>query len=508
MPYTSPFARQGTYQPNTRLVDIILRQGEQQADAERRRGEIAGQAWQTIAGSLGEIAKHRADAPKRETEALQLKGLKADDDERATATAQETALRELFSSETPPAPEAIYRVVGPERGLKIVTGMAALQTQNQQAYANTQALVRDVLLGMDALPEGLRAEAYPAVRQNLLTRGIIQEQDAPPQYDAAWFKQARNYGKEPVRPVAAAPGTTFVNPETVQPGFTTPNPVAEATAADRVADNARADAAAKATEEYRTSQLGIQREQLAVAQQNAETARARSTALGTDASMPVDYRNVFERVVMSRPPNRRPALVAHANRLVAEGNLDELKSVIKQAAIEGENVDTKNQVLGRATTIDALKSVKSVLDDMKRQGVPTNILAGTLEDVARKLGTSTNPQYVTFATQLVATLVAYRRSITGAQFGETEAAEYYRMFPNYRQTSAVNAATIAGLLRQMQGNDRTYWDHKLGKDGMALLGVGQVDQADAAAKEGDTKEIPGFPGTEQTYKNGKWIRTK
>lgn len=28
------------------------------------------------------------------------------------------------------------------------------------------------------------------------------------------------------------------------------------------------------------------------------------------------------------------------------------------------------------------------------------------------------------------------------------------------------------------------------------------------AKEGETKPIPGFPGTEQTYKGGKWIRTK
>jgi hypothetical protein len=29
-----------------------------------------------------------------------------------------------------------------------------------------------------------------------------------------------------------------------------------------------------------------------------------------------------------------------------------------------------------------------------------------------------------------------------------------------------------------------------------------------AAKEGDVKPIPGHPGTEQTYRNGKWIRTK
>lgn len=32
--------------------------------------------------------------------------------------------------------------------------------------------------------------------------------------------------------------------------------------------------------------------------------------------------------------------------------------------------------------------------------------------------------------------------------------------------------------------------------------------AGGAPKEGDVKPIPGYPGTEQTFKNGKWIRTK
>jgi len=29
-----------------------------------------------------------------------------------------------------------------------------------------------------------------------------------------------------------------------------------------------------------------------------------------------------------------------------------------------------------------------------------------------------------------------------------------------------------------------------------------------ADEEGQRKPIPGYPGTEQTYRNGKWIRTK
>lgn len=38
--------------------------------------------------------------------------------------------------------------------------------------------------------------------------------------------------------------------------------------------------------------------------------------------------------------------------------------------------------------------------------------------------------------------------------------------------------------------------------------AGAAPAAATGAKEGDVKPIPGFPGTEQTYRNGKWIRTK
>jgi ribosomal protein S18 len=39
-------------------------------------------------------------------------------------------------------------------------------------------------------------------------------------------------------------------------------------------------------------------------------------------------------------------------------------------------------------------------------------------------------------------------------------------------------------------------------------GAGGGGGGGVSAKEGDVKPIPGYPGTEQTYRNGKWIRTK
>lgn len=47
--------------------------------------------------------------------------------------------------------------------------------------------------------------------------------------------------------------------------------------------------------------------------------------------------------------------------------------------------------------------------------------------------------------------------------------------------------------------------------GQSRLGIAEASATTETAgqpKEGDVKPIPGYPGTEQTYRNGKWIRTK
>lgn len=62
--YVSPYA-------NT-LADLMLRGGQQRADALRRSGEISGQMWQgvgnAVAGTLGALAKSREEAPIRALE--------------------------------------------------------------------------------------------------------------------------------------------------------------------------------------------------------------------------------------------------------------------------------------------------------------------------------------------------------------------------------------------------------------------------------------------------------
>lgn len=209
----------------------------------------------------------------------------------------------------------------------------------------------------------------------------------------------------------------------------------------------------------------------AIAGQQAATAAANAQArLGGGAgTLTPAYRNALERVIGNIPANRRGPKVTHAERLLAEQNEPELKDFIRQTAIDTENVDTKNQVLGRMATIASLNDTLAILQELRAKGVPTNILAGTVEDVARKLGTSTNTEYVELANRLQGTLINYRRAATGVAFGEREGAAYEKMFPNYRNTLPVNEALISGLMREMTTYDRVYWDHKLGPDGAALI---------------------------------------
>lgn len=190
------------------------------------------------------------------------------------------------------------------------------------------------------------------------------------------------------------------------------------------------------------------------------------------------WQNVVARATDNLPGPRRAQKLATFSRLFSEGQTQELADQIRQTVIDGETVDLKNQVIGRQTMRASLVNAKQTLDDMKQAGVPTNWFVGTVEDLLRKVGTTQNPQYVAMANQLADTLITYRRQATGVSFGEREAADYGRMFPNYRNTMPVNDAQIKGLLDSINSNDTVYWSHKLGPEGARLVLTGGAGNAE------------------------------
>lgn len=216
--------------------------------------------------------------------------------------------------------------------------------------------------------------------------------------------------------------------------------------------------------------------------------------------IPADKRLMIERVTNSLPKARREEWQSTLRNVVESGDEDELRSVIKQTAVEGEVAATRASVLGREQMVAALNDAKTVLKQLKAEGVPTGFFAGTVEDLYRKLGTSTNPKYVALANQLQETLINYRRAATGAAFSDKESSQYKSMFPNYSNQFPINEALIDGLTRAAETNNRTYWTGKVGKKQAEwLLGSGGAPSEDQPASRPGAFPVMGPDGKTYTF---------
>jgi hypothetical protein len=165
---------------------------------------------QTLANPVGGFLQGVAVAQRQKSEQdegrLREAQLRQADDQHAAATREEvetSRLSDVFTraaqEERDPTPGEIYSIVAPERGQKILAGLVALRSAKREDYDTQQKVLRDAIAGMHALPEPLRAAVYPTVRQHMIERGVITPQDAPDQYDPAWWAQTSGYGSQPAR---------------------------------------------------------------------------------------------------------------------------------------------------------------------------------------------------------------------------------------------------------------------------------------------------------------------
>lgn len=193
--------------------------------------------------------------------------------------------------------------------------------------------------------------------------------------------------------------------------------------------------------------------------------------------LPQDWRNVVRRAM----PNTLPAATRlgrmnEAAEYLAANDVEGLKSRVRQWAIESENVGTQMQVEGRADALVAMKDGLALLNNMRREGVDTNILTGTWEEIVRKLGTTSHPKRVEFASRMQRALSAYTLAMSGVQFSENEAKRYYELFPNASNTLLVNEALAKSLLRSMGAEDKRFWEQKLDIPGAKLVSAIPTEQ--------------------------------
>jgi hypothetical protein len=189
-----------------------------------------------------------------------------------------------------------------------------------------------------------------------------------------------------------------------------------------------------------------------------EKPAAQTIVMTPSKQMDPELANALSRASMGLSSTKQRQVMTTVNGMSERGDpVGLIRSTIRQAALEGELAASRQQIQGRREVIEDLSAISELL-----KKVPTNLLVGTAENVARVLGTSTNTEYVKIGAQLALLNQSYRRSMTGAQFSIPEAQEYKGIFPDYSTTAPVNFALIDGLLSSMQRKDKLFWEGKLG----------------------------------------------
>ena len=188
--------------------------------------------------------------------------------------------------------------------------------------------------------------------------------------------------------------------------------------------------------------------------------------------------------------DKRLTLGREVQRRVAAGDTEGAKNHIVESILANERVGVRGDIQARAETLGIMGDVSTILDDMAKRGVDTNILKGTAEDVVRKLGKTTNPEFASLANELKSALFAYRKAMTGVQFSVKESADYERMFPNYKNELPVNKALIRGLQRGFAIRNNTYWNLRVGKDTANYLGL-VLDFDEPGSKSPESPQTPG-----------------
>lgn len=244
MPQSIPFARSGIFQPSLTVADLLLRSGQDQAEAERRRGEISAQLW----GNLGNtIARIPEQIQQVKTQQIQQKGLQT---RNALESAQLTDVQNQQKFRTDLGDVLKNTPQVDEDGVSVWN---LKDIASQLAEKGHGAYTGDVVKSLGGLNDSFRAEraARLAVVQRgaqeiartgndpMLAAHFLDQLEKNGTYDAATVGKYRDFIQADPANVAkltaalsGAPqtavvpeGATVINKNTNQPVFTgTPKP--------------------------------------------------------------------------------------------------------------------------------------------------------------------------------------------------------------------------------------------------------------------------------------------
>lgn len=142
-------------------------------------------------------------------------------------------------------------------------------------------------------------------------------------------------------------------------------------------------------------------------------------------------------------------------QFVKNGQTKQAQQLILSRVTSKMSATERDAELDRRNTIDALTEMKQALADYaSTPGADTNLLTGGIENLANKIGQTSDPRLAAIKTRIVQATQKYRNAITGAAWGDQETAEYKTLFPSITNTSKLNNTIIDTMIPLLKNNER------------------------------------------------------
>ncbi len=177
-------------------------------------------------------------------------------------------------------------------------------------------------------------------------------------------------------------------------------------------------------------------------------------------SLPDDQRQMLLNVT-----NRMtPEMLKNAQNAFIKSNVPGRKTQLINLAVSKLGTEAMTATLGKWVLTQRINELADKLAEMKDAGVDINRISGSWNQLVEKLtGTTTDPLISEFKTELLVTIMNFRRAMSGAAFTESESAEYQKIFPGIASSWELNLARLSGLDNVVKSELKTTYSLLLGR---------------------------------------------
>lgn len=165
-----------------------------------------------------------------------------------------------------------------------------------------------------------------------------------------------------------------------------------------------------------------------------------------------EIRDAGESLALGMSAEKGQRFLDSLDRSLETGDMTRVKDELERQAVANLPAAEATGIAGKLRTVELLGEIEADLQRYEEMGGDTGILTGTAEQVANKIGKTTDPALAQIANKVNIAIQNYRKAISGAAFNELESIEYSAIFPSIDKTSELNVAKLQSLNEVFQGD--------------------------------------------------------